>query len=267
LTDTATEYRIALGLEYDGTAYSGLQIQANALSVQEVLNLALSNVADRPVSTVAAGRTDAGVHASAQVMHFDTDVERPVRAWIMGANSNLPDDVNVLWAKLVPAEFHARFSALSRSYEFLILNRRVRSALQRDRCWWVHDSLDVELMRKAAALLEGTHDFSAFRASGCQANTPVRQLHQITISRAGDEIRVACRANAFLHHMVRNIVGSLVAVGCGDRPPEWMGQVLGSRDRKLSGITAPAQGLCLVGVEYPESFDVPPPIGAGLNEQ
>ncbi|MGI9308844.1 MAG: tRNA pseudouridine(38-40) synthase TruA [Gammaproteobacteria bacterium] len=258
------EFRIALGLEYDGTAYSGLQIQSNAPSIQEILNTALSEVADEAVTTVTAGRTDTGVHASAQVMHFDTRVARTARSWIMGANSNLPADVNVLWVKRVPESFHARFSALSRSYEYRILNRPVRSALLRDRRWWVYESLDVERMSMAAKGLEGEHDFSSFRASGCQAHTPVRKLQHIAVTRNADEILVACRANAFLQHMVRNIVGSLVAVGRGEQTAEWLSEVLLARDRKLSGVTAPAQGLCLVGVEYPPEFGVPAETGSGL---
>jgi len=242
--------RFAIGIEYAGTAFNGWQIQPHAPSVQGALNRALSIVADAPVECVGAGRTDTGVHATGQVAHFDTTVVRSLRSWQLGSNSNLPAEVCVLWVLPVTQEFHARYSALSRSYRFVILNRKVRSALHRRRAWWVRQELDEGRMRSAARALLGEHDFSAFRASSCQAHTAVRTMHELTVRRAGEQIIIECRANAFLHHMVRNIVGSLVQVGKGERPVEWVAEVLESRDRRLSGITSPPAGLTLTGVEY-----------------
>ena len=218
---------------------------------------ALSKVANEPIETICAGRTDAGVHAMAQVVHFDTSAERPERGWILGANSNLPDDVNARWAKPVDQEFHARFSATSRSYQYLILNRPVRSALNRNRAWWVNQPLDAKNMQKAADHLLGQHDFSAFRAAGCQASTPVREIRELNVTRNEDRISIDVTANAFLQHMVRNIAGLLAAIGQGDEEPAWAGQVLDSRDRTKGGMTAPAHGLTLTRVGYPERHDLP----------
>jgi tRNA pseudouridine38-40 synthase len=243
--------RIAIGIEYDGTAYSGWQDQPHAPSVQRCINDALAYVAAAKIDCVGAGRTDAGVHASGQVAHFDTPVKRSERSWLMGLNSRLPDDINILWVQPVSSEFHARFSAVSRSYRYEILNRPVRSALSRKRRWWLHQSLDLGRMQTAAAYLLGEHDFSAFRASACQAHSPVRTMSQLDITRSDDRIVVECSANAFLHHMVRNIVGSLVRIGSGEAEPEWLVELLEGRDRKLSGVTAPAHGLTLTRVDYP----------------
>lgn len=243
--------RLAAGIEYDGTAYRGWQQQTHAPSVQDAINRALSTVADEALECIGAGRTDAGVHAEGQVIHFDAPVLRETRSWLLGANSNLPDDINLLWVREVPADFHARYSAVSRSYRYVILNRTVRSALDRNRVWWVYHRLDSDLMHEAAQQLLGEHDFSAFRASACQSRTPVRELTSITVSRDGDRVVIECSANAFLHHMVRNIVGSLARVGQGEERPEWLGEILQARDRKLSGITAPAAGLTLTRVDYP----------------
>ena len=243
--------RLAAGIEYDGTAYHGWQHQPHAPSIQEELNRAFSVVAAEPVECVGAGRTDAGVHATGQVAHFDTSVVRAPRSWLLGANSTLPADINVLWVRPVSNEFHARYSATSRSYQYLILNRQVRSALQRDRAWWVYQPLDHERMHIAAQQLLGKHDFSAFRASHCQSPTPVRIITHIEVSRVDDYLHIICTANAFLHHMVRNIVGSLVRVGQKKESVEWLGEVLRDADRTLSGITAPATGLSLTRVEYP----------------
>lgn len=218
---------------------------------------ALSEVANEPIETICAGRTDAGVHAIAQVVHFDTSAERSERGWILGANSNLPDDVNARWAKPVDQEFHARFSATSRSYQYLILNRQVRSALNRNRAWWVNQPLDAENMQQAADHLLGQHDFSAFRAAGCQASTPVREICELKVSRNEDWISIDVTANAFLQHMVRNIAGLLVAIGQGDEEPAWASEVLGGRDRTKGGMAAPAHGLTLVRADYPEDFDLP----------
>jgi tRNA pseudouridine38-40 synthase len=249
--------RVALGIEYDGTSYNGWQRQKAGLGVQQRVEEALSVVANQPVEVICAGRTDTGVHASGQVVHFDTDSERSERGWLLGANTNLPDDVNVSWVAPVPDDFHARFSATSRRYRYLILNRLQRSALHRDRAWWVYEPLDAERMHEAAQRLLGEHDFSAFRAAGCQANTAVRTIMNISVGRDGDWITLDVTANAFLQHMVRNIMGTVATVGLGEQSIEWMSEVLDSRDRKTGGIAAPAHGLTLVGVEYPEEFGIP----------
>ena len=250
--------RVALGLEYDGTAYNGWQRQRTGNGVQEQLEVALSKVANEDIEVVCAGRTDTGVHASGQVVHFDTSSTRDDRGWLLGANTNLPDDVSVTWSRHVDDSFHARFSATARSYEYLILNRFERSALHRHRAWWVYDELDVENMQSAAAALVGRHDFSAFRAAGCQASTATRKITDLTLTRNGNWILLEVSANAFLQHMVRNIMGTLVAIGRGDEAPEWAASVLASKDRKAGGMAAPPHGLTLVSVEYPPEFAVPP---------
>jgi len=249
--------RIALGIEYDGTSYNGWQRQKTGLGVQQRLEEALSLVANERVEVVCAGRTDTGVHASGQVVHFDTDSERSERGWLLGANTNLPEDISVTWVKPVDQDFHARFSAAGRSYRYLILNRLQRSALHRSRAWWVYEPLDEVPMQAAAQRLLGEHDFSAFRSAACQANTAVREITAISVSRSGDWLTIDVTANAFLMNMVRNIVGSLAAVGLGEQGVEWISDVLESRDRKAGGITAPPHGLTLVGVEYPEAFGIP----------
>ena len=249
--------RIALGIEYDGTSYNGWQRQKTGLGVQQRLEEALSLVANEKVELVCAGRTDTGVHASGQVVHFDTESERSERGWLLGANTNLPEDISVTWVKPVDQDFHARFSAIARSYRYLILNRLERSALHRNRAWWVYEPLDEAPMQAAAQQLLGEHDFSAFRSAACQANTAVREITAISVSRSGDWLTIDVTANAFLMNMVRNIVGSLAAVGLGEQGVEWIGGVLEGRDRKAGGITAPPHGLTLVGVEYPEAFGVP----------
>ncbi len=218
---------------------------------------ALSEVANEPIETICAGRTDTGVHAIAQVVHFDTSAERSERGWVLGANSNLPDDVSARWAKPVDQEFHARFSVTSRSYQYLILNRLVRSALNRDRAWWVSQTLDANKMQQAADHLLGEHDFSAFRAARCQASTPVREIREFNVTRNEDWISIDVTANAFLQHMVRNIAGLLVKIGQGDEEPAWAREVLDSRDRAKGGMTAPAHGLTLTRVDYPERDDLP----------
>ncbi|HEX7082234.1 MAG TPA: tRNA pseudouridine(38-40) synthase TruA [Gammaproteobacteria bacterium] len=253
--------RIALGIEYDGTAYNGWQRQKSGIGVQERVEEALARVADEPVEAVCAGRTDAGVHASAQVAHFDTRAERRARSWVLGVNSHLPPDVNALWAVRVPEDFHARYSAVARTYRYVILNRMTRSALARDRAWWLHRPLDIAPMREAAAHLLGEHDFSAFRAAGCQAKTPRREVQAIEIARDGEWVSIEMRANAFLQHMVRNVAGLLAAVGTGERPPAWAAEVLASRDRREGGITAPPQGLTLIRVDYPSHLGIPPAQG------
>ncbi len=243
--------RIALGIEYDGTAYNGWQRQKTGLGVQQRLEEALNRVADHTVEVTCAGRTDTGVHATGQVVHFDTSSSRDDRGWLLGANSNLPDDISVMWSRHVGDDFHARFSASGRHYRYRILNRLERSALHRHRAWWVYKPLDAARMHEAAQHLLGEHDFSAFRAAGCRANTPHRNITDISIQRAGDWITLQVSANAFLQHMVRNITGTLASVGEGERSTEWIAEVLDSRDRKQGGIAAPPHGLTLTSVDYP----------------
>jgi tRNA pseudouridine38-40 synthase len=251
--------RIALGLEYDGRGYAGWQAQAGLTTVQGVTEAALSSVADEPIRLVCAGRTDAGVHAVGQVAHFDTRARRTMRGWALGANTNLPPDVSIHWAREVPEDFHARYSAERRTYCYLILNRGTRSALARGRATLIHHRLDEQRMAEAAAHLTGEHDFSAFRAAECQARTPVRRLEELAVERRGEWIIVRSTANAFLHHMVRNIVGLLIAVGRGSAEPLWAREVLASRDRTLGAATAPPDGLYLWRVRYPEAFALPGP--------
>ncbi len=255
--------RIAIGIEYDGTAYNGWQRQRTGLGVQERLEQALAEVADEPVEVTCAGRTDAGVHASGQVAHYDTEAERSERGWLLGANTNLPDDICVTWVKPVADEFHARFSATARRYRYRILNRLVRSALHTHRAWWVHQDLDHRRMHEAAQALLGEHDFSAFRAAGCQASNAVREVTDIRVVRAGDWVLLDITANAFLQHMVRNIAGTLVAVGTGEQAVGWPERVLGGRDRTRAGMAAPPHGLTLVQVYYPDAFAIPAPFALG----
>ena len=249
--------RIALGIEYDGTSYNGWQRQKNGIGVQQRLEEALAVVADEPVELTCAGRTDTGVHATGQVVHFDTTAERSERGWLLGTNTNLPADVSVAWARRVDPEFHARFSATGRSYRYVILNRLQRSALHRKRAWWVHQPLDAGRMHAAGQRLIGEHDFSAFRAAGCQAKTALRELTAISVTRDGDWLYLDVSANAFLMHMVRNITGTLAEVGQGEQPQEWVTEVLESRDRTIGGVTAPPHGLTLVDVDYPAQFGIP----------
>ncbi|MEJ2591037.1 MAG: tRNA pseudouridine(38-40) synthase TruA [Candidatus Thiodiazotropha sp.] len=246
--------KIALGVEYDGSAFHGWQFQGDVRSVQESLELALSRVADHPVTVHCAGRTDTGVHATGQVVHFETAAVRSDRSWILGTNSNLPDDVSVSWARQMPDDFHARFSAVGRHYQYRIINRGYRSALWRNRAVWIHHPLDAAAMHRAAQRLVGTHDFSSYRALGCQAKHPVRTIHSLTVRREGEMVVMDVHANAFLHHMVRNIAGVLIAVGKGEQAETWAEEVLALRDRTLGGVTAPPQGLCLTRVDYPPEF-------------
>ena len=248
--------RIAIGIEYDGTGYNGWQRQKSGIGVQQRVEEALSKVADHPVDVVCAGRTDTGVHASGQVAHFDTSSQRSRRGWLLGANSTLPDDICVTWVRSVGDGFHARYSADARHYRYRILNRLVRSALDRHRAWWVHQPLDAAAMHRAAQALLGEHDFSAFRAAGCQASSPHRNIHSIEVVRDGDWITLNVAANAFLQHMVRNLTGTLVATGTGEQSVTWPAEVLASRDRRRAGVAAPPHGLTLVHVDYPdEAFD------------
>ena len=249
--------RFAVGLEYDGAAFSGWQSQAHAHGVQEAVEQALTKVANHPVEVLAAGRTDAGVHALMQVIHFDSDAARSERGWVLGANTYLPPQVSALWARQVPDAFHARYSAFARRYRYVILNRSPRPALAAARVCWIRDPLDADRMHAAAQSLIGEHDFTSFRAAECQARTPMRHMHEISVERSGEMIVVSVLANAFLHHMVRNIVGVLLAIGTAERPEHWAAEVLAARDRKKGGITAPASGLYLSGVRYSTNLGLP----------
>jgi tRNA pseudouridine38-40 synthase len=251
--------RIALGLEYDGAAHAGWQTQPSGQGVQDAVEAALTAIAGAPIASICAGRTDAGVHAIDQVIHFDTEADRPLTAWVRGANRFLPHSAAVRWARLVVSDFHARYSALCRTYEYIIVNEPVRAPLLHGRAGWVFRPLDVDAMAAAAGLLIGRHDFSSFRSAECQAASPVRELTELAVTREGRLIRVRARANAFLHHMVRNLVGALVHVGLNRRPPEWAGEVLAARDRSLSAPTFSAAGLYLTRVEYDQRFDLPAP--------
>jgi tRNA pseudouridine38-40 synthase len=242
--------RIALGIEYDGTNYCGWQRQNDVCTIQKKVENAISKIAVHPIKVVCAGRTDAGVHALGQVIHFDTDAMRPDKAWILGVNRYLPEDIRVLWAKYVSDDFHARFSATARQYRYIIYNNRVASAILRHRAMWTPFSLNVELMHEAGQYLIGRHDFSSFRGSSCQAKSPVRTVELLVIKRNGFTITVDIKANAFLLHMVRSIVGMLVEIGRGEKPPIWAQEVLQARDRRVSAPTAPPQGLYFVVVEY-----------------
>jgi tRNA pseudouridine38-40 synthase len=251
--------RIALGLEYDGAAFTGWQTQPDGRGVQDALERGLAAVAARPTATVCAGRTDTGVHALDQVVHFDTDAARPLGAWVRGVNRFLPPAMAVRWAREVPDAFHARFGAVRRTYEYWILNDPVRSPLAHGRAGWVFRPLDAGAMHEAAARLVGRHDFTSFRSAECQAASPVRDLHELSVARRGRLIRVRASANAFLHHMIRNIVGTLVYVGLGRRDPPWAAEVLAARDRARAAPTFSPAGLYLVRVEYDPSFRLPAP--------
>jgi len=250
--------RIALALEYAGGGFTGWQSQANGRGVQDALERALAAIAGMPVRTIAAGRTDAGVHATMQIVHFDATVSRPDSAWVRGANAHLADAIAVQWAVPVPHGFHARFAATARHYSYVLLNRSVRPALLAGRVGWYHHPLDVAAMARAAPALEGTHDFSAFRAAECQANSPVKTLGVARVAGGGDWIRLEFTADAFLHHMIRNIVGALVRVGAGKAPESWIGELLAGRDRTRAAPTFAADGLYLTGADYDEQWGLPP---------
>ena len=249
--------RLALGIEYDGTGFFGWQRLTHGPSIQAQVEAALSFVANHEIAVTCAGRTDAGVHARCQVIHFDSDATRDERAWTLGANTKLPVGVSVLWAKPMPDDFHARFSARARRYRYTILNRAIRPALDARHVAWERRSLDAEAMHAAAQALLGEHDFSAFRAISCQAAHARRCMLDIAVRREGERVHVDVEANAFLHHMVRNIVGTLLEVGVGERPIEWTAQVLASCDRAQAGATAPAQGLTFIGPRYPAEWALP----------
>ena len=251
--------RVALGIEYDGRRYCGWQSQPGGCGVQDTLERALTAICGEFVRVAAAGRTDTGVHATAQVAHFDAPVERPLSAWVRGVNSALGDAAAVLWAQPVASSFHARFSATGRAYTYLLLNRAARPGLEAGRVGWFHRTLTVERMQVAGRLLLGVHDFSAFRAAECQAESAVRELRRLDIERHGELIVMRFAANAFLQRMVRNIVGSLVYVGKDRYPPQWMGELLAGRDRSAAAPTFAPDGLYLTAVEYDSAWGLPQP--------
>lgn len=251
--------RLALGLEYNGSRFCGWQTQPAGCGVQDALEHAIAHIANHPVQTVCAGRTDAGVHARGQVVHFDTAATRPLSAWVRGVNSALPPGVSVLWAHEVSDTFSARYDALARRYRYVMLDRNERPGLWESLVGWWHTPLDVAAMQEAASPLVGEHDFSAFRAAECQAKSPVRHLYELSVQRSAEFVVFDLRANAFLHHMVRNIVGALVYVGAGRQEAHWVAAVLASKDRRQAAPTFSPDGLYLMGVEYSAEFGLPAP--------
>ena len=254
-----SQHRVALALEYNGRNYHGWQLQAKSAvaTVQQALEHALARVAAHPVRTICAGRTDTGVHATAQIVHFDTDVERSPRQWTRGANTYLPHDIRVRWAQPVNSDFHARFSAAARRYRYFILNTQVRSAIFAGQQTHVYAPLNVDLMQADADQLLGQHDFTSYRAVACQAKSPVRHIEYLRVARSHNVIMLDIKANAFLQHMVRNIAGVLIAVGSGKEAPGWAQTVLAARNRCAGGVTATSDGLYLVQVDYPAEFELP----------
>ncbi len=249
-----------MGVEYAGSRYAGWQEQRHADSIQSRVEAALSRVADEPVRVVSAGRTDAGVHALGQVIHFDTRARRRMHGWRLGGTTYLPDDIALPWAQEVPVDFDARRSALQRHYRYVILNRQVRPGWLQERVAWHWKPLDADRMQAAARFLVGEHDFSSFRAVACQAKHAWREVTDVRVVRGdGGFIYLDVSANAFLHHMVRNIAGTLMTVGTGEREPDWVATVLAARDRTQGGVTAPAEGLYMVAVDYPAVFGLPAP--------
>ncbi len=249
--------RIALGVEYLGSNYCGYQRQLECPTVQGHLETALTSIANAPVALICAGRTDTGVHAIGQVVHFDVVAERPMKAWLQGANTKLPSDIRIRWAQSVLDAFHARFSAVARQYRYVIFNRSVNSAVLANRVTWLYSPLDEEKMHLAAQTLVGKHDFSSFRASGCQASNALRTVEFVQVSRKGDFVFIDIKANAFLHHMVRNIAGTLFQIGLSQKPVEWVAELLALQDRTKAGPTGPASGLYFVNAFYPEAFKIP----------
>jgi tRNA pseudouridine38-40 synthase len=250
--------RIALGIEYNGHAFSGYQMQSHGTrTVQDELEKAISIVANEPIRLTCAGRTDTGVHATGQVVHFDTAVKRELKAWMLGGNTNLPSDVSIHWVRKVNDDFSARFSAISRSYRYVLFNRRTRPAIFQNNVSWSYELLDDKAMHAAAQILLGKHDFSAFRSSRCQASNAIRTMQKISVQRQGDYVILDIQANAFLHHMVRNIMGSLLMIGRSEQTDKWLQSVLKSGDRNQAGMTASPAGLYLVNVEYPKECGLP----------
>ncbi len=253
--------RVAAIVEYDGTDYAGWQSQIHSASVQDAVEAALGFVAGEPITAICAGRTDSGVHAVGQVIHFDTTAIRTPRAWVLGVNTRLAPAIALQWADEVPTGFHARHAALRRLYRYYILNRSARSALQRSRAAWIHRPLDATAMQGAAQVLIGEHDFSAFRSIECQSKTPVRHIRRIDVARDGDVVWLEIEANAYLHHMVRNIVGTLLDVQGAADPAQMMRRILHGGERRHAGVTAPPSGLCLWRVDYPPVYGIPAPSG------
>ena len=254
--------RVALGIEYDGAQFFGWQRQQQVTTVQAELESALAKIANEPVDVLCAGRTDAGVHATGQVVHFETEQVRPEKAWTMGTNTHLPDAIAVKWCHFPKGDFHARYSATARRYRYVIYNDRLRPGILRMGLTHEHRPLDAPRMHEAAQSLVGENDFSAFRAAHCQSNTPFRNVTSVTVERMGRFVVVDIQANAFVHHMVRNIVGSLLEVGCNEQSVEWIAELLAGRDRTQAAATAKPHGLYLVDVTYPDSFGLPrQPIG------
>ncbi|MFV0549922.1 MAG: tRNA pseudouridine(38-40) synthase TruA [Limnobaculum xujianqingii] len=253
----AGKIKVALGIEYDGSAYYGWQRQQEVASVQGHLEQALTQVANQPISVFCAGRTDAGVHATGQVVHFETNVQRQDVAWTMGVNANLPKNIAVRWVKRVDEDFHARFSATARRYRYIIYNHRFRPAILSSGVTHFHLPLDETRMHRAGQYLLGENDFTSFRAVQCQSRTPWRNVNHLNVTRQGAYVVVDIKANAFVHHMVRNIVGSLLEVGCGNQDEHWIAELLAAKDRTLAAATAKAEGLYLVDVDYPERFELP----------
>lgn len=249
--------RIAVGIEYDGSRFCGWQTQPEGCSVQDTVERALREIAGGPVATICAGRTDAGVHALGQVIHFDTEARRPMSAWVRGSNALLPPSCAATWACEVSGDFHARYAALSRTYRYLLLNHPVRPAAAHGREGWFHLALELDRMREAAVFLMGEHDFSSFRSAECQARSPVRRVTRLDVARSGNHVVFEIQANAFLHHMVRNIVGCLIYVGKGKHPPQWIGELLSCRDRTRAAPTFDAAGLYLANVEYERRWGLP----------
>lgn len=249
--------KIAMGVEYFGTNYSGWQRNHHVVTVQAMVEKAISKVANHEVQVVCAGRTDAGVHGIGQVIHFESDAERSIKSWVMGCNANLPKDITVTWAKAMPEEFHARFSAFKRRYRYVIFNRRMRPALLEGRVTWEYRPLDETRMAEAGQYLLGEHDFTSFRDAECQSRTPVREVLRLDVTRRKDMVIMDIEANAFLHHMVRNTAGVLLAIGRGEKEPIWAKEVLEARDRTAASVTAPSGGLYFMEVSYPPQFELP----------
>lgn len=249
--------RMALGIEYEGTQYHGWQIQKNCPSIQETLEHALSKIANEKITIIGSGRTDTGVHALGQVAHFDTSAVRSADAWVMGTNTFLPRDIRVQWVKEVSDTFNARRSAIARAYRYVIYTHRISPGIHRKGVTWVYDTLNIEKMSEAANFFIGEHDFSSFRASGCQAKTPYRRIISMELKKSGSCIFLEVVGNAFLHHMVRNFAGVLIEIGRSRRPVSWASEVLLAKDRRYAGVTAPACGLYLMSIQYPTHFDLP----------
>ena len=249
--------RYAIGIEYDGSQFLGWQRQRQSPTVQAVVENALSRVADHAITLVCCGRTDTGVHALGQVAHFDSHSQRSERSWVLGVNSHLPDSISLLWIRQVDEEFHARFSAFSRSYRYQILNRWVRPAVQFGKVSWCREPLDEALMHQAAQALLGKHDFTSYRALACQATHSVREIIEISVRRQGNMVSMDVSANGFLYHMVRNIAGNLLLVGTGKKSPDWPGDLLQVRDRAPGAATAPADGLYFVCARYSDRYALP----------